>query len=283
MRPAASPDEIWEVVRANQPELVEAFESPVALAEAVIRVVVATMATCVRDLTVRRGRDPKDYALVAYGGAGALHAVEIAQELGIGQVVVPAFPGLLCAYGALVADYALDGVVTARTSLTKFDQGAIEAAIAPEVERLASELRTYEGLEPRTRVLYECQFDRQSHSLHVEAPLGVSADGLRAAFIDEYQRHYGDLLPSSEVMLRSARIETRCARRGADTWTLHDAVSPSELSPPADARYWRPALSEGDIVEGPVTISAVDASIVLPAKSKARVVRAGHIIVEVES
>jgi N-methylhydantoinase A len=283
MRPALSPDEIWDVVRANQPELVEAFGTPRALSDAVIRVIVATMAACVRDLTVRRGRDPKDYALVAYGGAGALHAVEIAQELGVRQVVVPAFPGLLCAYGSLVADYALDGTATIRTSLDQFDADRVAALISPVLARLDGELRGFEGMEPEHRVLYECQFERQSHTVHVEAPLGVSGAGLRQRFLAEYRLRYGDLMPDSPVIVRSARVESRCARRGAGQWTLRDAVAPDGLTPPDDVRYWRPALTEGDTVDGPATISAVDASIVLPPKSQARVAAAGHILVEVSS
>ena len=174
MKPALTPDEIWEVVKEHQPDLVEAFPTPEALSDAVIKVIVATMSACVRDLTVRRGRDPKDYALVAYGGAGALHAAEIAQDLGIGRVVVPAFPGLLCAYGALVADYALDSVVTFRGVLADVDPDVLERTVSKEIESLTGQLRQFEGMEVTTRVFYECQFERQVHSLHVQAPVGVS-------------------------------------------------------------------------------------------------------------
>ena len=212
-----------------------------------------------------------------------MHAAEIAQELGIRRVIVPAFPGLLCAYGALVADYALDSVVTIRTRLTDFDADAVCAQITPEVDRLAAELQSYEGMQAQSRVLYECQFERQSHALHVLAPLGVTADELKARFITEYRMHFGQLLPNSPIVLRSVRIETRCKRRGTDGWTLRDAVAPQDLTPPAEAKYWRPYLVEGDVIDGPATISAVDASIVLPARSQGRVAQAGHIIIEVES
>jgi N-methylhydantoinase A/oxoprolinase/acetone carboxylase beta subunit len=138
-------------------------------------------------------------------------------------------------------------------------------------------------MRAQSRVLYECQFERQSHTLHVLAPLGVTADELKERFITEYRLHFGQLLPTSPIVLRSARIETRCKRRGAESWSLRDAVAPQELTPPAEAKYWRPNLVENDVIDGPATISAVDASIVLPAKSQARVTQAGHIIIEVES
>ena len=283
MRPALTPEQIWETVCASQPELVEAFGTPEALSEAVIRVIVATMAACVRDLTVRRGRDPRDYAIVAYGGAGALHAVEIAQELGAAQVIVPSFPGLLCAYGSLVADYTLDGIVTIRCPLDGLDAAGVQARIGPLVDQLDRELHGFEGMTPTHRVLYECQFERQSHGLHVEAPLGVSAAELRRRFLAEYTLRYGDLLPNSPVIVRSVRVESRCARRGADRWSLRDAAAPAGIVPPAGVKYWRPALAEGDLIDGPATVSAVDASIVLPPKSRARVASAGHIVVEVAS
>ncbi|GGO97188.1 hydantoinase/oxoprolinase family protein [Wenjunlia tyrosinilytica] len=283
MRPALTPDEIWDVVRTHQPGLVAAFPTPDALADAVIRVVVAQMAACVRDLTVRRGRDPKDYALVAYGGAGALHAAEIAQELGIRRVVVPAFPGLLCAYGALVADYALDAIVSVRTSLDGFDADTVAAALTPKAAQLSTELSGFEGMEVELQALYECQFERQTHTLHVQAPIGVTAHDLRTAFLNEYRLHFGGLIPDAPITLRSVRLQARCKRRGAEGWTLRDAAPPTDLRPPPDAKYWRPALAEGDTIVGPASISAVDASITVPSGTRAQVVEAGHIIIEVNS
>ncbi|GAF43688.1 hydantoinase/oxoprolinase family protein [Rhodococcus wratislaviensis] len=283
MRLATTPEEIWEIVSEEQPDLVKAFPTSEELSNAVIQVIVATMSACVRDLTVRRGRDPKDYAIVAYGGAGALHAAEIAKDLGIGRVVVPAFPGLLCAYGALVADYALDSVVTIRGPLATLDMQKTEETVRNEERQLVEKLREFEGMDVETRVFYECQFDHQTHSIYVEAPIGVSTYDLEKAFIQSYLQQFGDLLPSSAIVLRSVRVEARCKRRGAESWSLRDAVSSTELAPPADAAYWRPALREGDVIEGPTTISAVDASVTVPAGCVAHVVAAGHIIIEVNS
>jgi N-methylhydantoinase A len=281
MKPALTRDEIWETVKENQPELVEAFPTPEQLSEAVIKVIVATMSACVRDLTVRRGRDPKDYAIVAYGGAGALHAAEIAQDLGIKRVVVPAFPGLLCAYGALVADYALDSVVTFRGALVDVDAAQLEQAVSKEIEDLTGQLNEFEGMHVTTRVFYECQFERQVHSLHVEAPVGISTEDLTETFLAEYKVHYGGMLPRTRIMVRSVRVEARSKRRGADTWSLRDAVSSTDLVAPADAAHWRPSLNVGDVIEGPSTISAVDASVTVPTGCTATVVDDGHIIIEV--
>ena len=281
MKPPLRREEIWETVKENQPELVEAFPTPGELSDAVIKVIVATMSGCVRDLTVRRGRHPKDYAIVAYGGAGALHVAEIAQDLGIKRVIVPAFPGLLCAYGALVADYVLDSVVTFRGALDEVDPAQLEQSVNKEIEDLTGQLEEFEGMDVTTRVFYECQFERQVHSLHVEAPVGTSTEDLINTFVADYKVQYGDLLPRTRPMVRSVRVEARSKRRGADTWSLRDAVSSSDLVPPADAAYWRPSLKVGDVIDGPNTISAVDASVTVPAGCTATVVDGGHIIIEV--
>jgi N-methylhydantoinase A len=283
MRPALTAGEIWKAVERHRPELVEAFQTPGRLSEAVIQVIVATMSACVRDLTVRRGRDPRDYALVAYGGAGALHAAEIARDLGIRRVVVPAFPGLLCAYGALVADYALDSVITMRGLLTSLDRGSVERLVLAESQALSDRLHEFEEMDVGTRVFYECQFEHQTHSIFVEAPIGIGVGELEEAFVKQYRRLFGELLPSSGVMLRSARVEARCKRRGAESWSLRDAVTPTELVPPSDAAFWRPDLAEGDEVAGPATISAVDASVTVPIDCVATVVDSGHIIIEVNA
>src|SRR6202007_1737421 len=117
LKPPLGAAEIWETVEANQPDLVELYPTAESLSEAVLKVVVALMAACVRDVTISTGRDPRRYALIAYGGAGPLPACEIARALGIERVVIPAFPGLLSAYGCLVAAHALDSVVTVRVPL----------------------------------------------------------------------------------------------------------------------------------------------------------------------
>ena len=82
-------------------------------------------------------------------------------------------------------------------------------------------------------------------------------------------------------MVRSIRVEARCKRRGAETWSLRDAVASTELVAPPDAVHWRPALHAGDVIDGPTTISAVDASVTIPGGCTATVLDAGHIIIEV--
>ena len=117
--------------------------------------------------------------------------------------------------------------------------------------------------------------------LLLSAEHGGGVEDLREAFLADYQVHYGNLLPRTPIMVRSIRVEARCKRRGADTWSLRDAVASTDLAAPPDAAYWRPALDVGDVIEGPNTISAVDASVTVPDGCTATVVHGGHIIFEV--
>ena len=95
-----------------------------ATAQGILSVVTANMAQAIRVITVQRGYDPRDYTLVAFGGAGPLHAARLARELEIRRVLVPRNPGILCAMGLLLTDLRAD---FAATRLTAWAQAALPA------------------------------------------------------------------------------------------------------------------------------------------------------------
>ncbi len=98
-----------------------------AAAEGILAVVTANMARAIRIISVARGHDPRDYTLVAFGGAGPLHAARLAAELAIRRVLVPRHPGILCAMGLLLADVRADFAATRLLALSPAVIGAIEA------------------------------------------------------------------------------------------------------------------------------------------------------------
>jgi N-methylhydantoinase A len=281
LAPSLGADAIWETVVRSQPGLVAAFASRDELSTAVLRVVVATMAACVRDVTVRNGRDPRDYAIISYGGAGPLHACEIARELGVRRVIVPALPGLLSAYGCLVADLAKDAIVTVRGRLAEFDAVVLTRRLRAEADRLTTGLREIEDAPVTVRALYECQFERQTHTMYVDAPLDADGTVVRDRFLERYRQRYGELLPESPIELRSVRLEARAPRGAVGTWSLGD-VAAIDVSRPDDVEHWRPDLAVGTRIDGETTVSAPDATLYLPAGTTAEVVAGGHIIVEVD-
>ena len=152
-------------------------------AAAVLRIANDRMAGALRMVSLSRGHDPRDFALFAFGGAGPLHAAELAHELGIPRVVVPARPGITNALGCMVADLRHDYVRTVNTPLAALDVRTVH-------ETLAEQTRQGREMLARERVQLEAvhvvhgadlQFQGQSHLLSV--PLRTATPG-----IDELQR-----------------------------------------------------------------------------------------------
>jgi N-methylhydantoinase A len=211
-------------IRIDPGRAVEAVERVVArpfgwtvarAAHAILDVANARMAELVRLATVRRGIDPRDYALVAYGGGGPLHAGQVARETGIATVLVPEGPGMLSAAGALRGEIRHD---LARSMLRRMDAlagSAIEAAFA-DVREEAVRLLADAGLDAAgAAVRFERGLDVRFEGQLFELPVPVMAgesDPARfeSRFRKEYRRIYGYALPDVAVELVNVRLTVRC-------------------------------------------------------------------------
>jgi N-methylhydantoinase A len=177
--------------RRHSPLSVEAF------AAGVIRVVNANMEKAVRVVSIERGYDPRDFALVAFGGAGGLHACELAESLSIPQVIVPAYPGALSALGILVSDVVKDysrtvlwrvtGAVPLGKVDAEFKRIAQQAELEFRRERWAGRLRFQRTADLRYR--------GQGYELNVAA-----GPRMLQAFHTEHQRRYGYNTPGREEL-----------------------------------------------------------------------------------
>ena len=167
-------------------ELHEAAESIVAVAN-------ANMANAVRLLSISRGYDPRDFALVAFGGAGALHGAAIAKELSIPTVIIPPNPGVTSALGCLLVDIQHDFSESFMASAAETKPVDIETAFG-RLEAMASERLTYEGVAAKDIVLQrnvEMMYQGQWRSLAVPAPANVSdIDVLIDGFHTEHEREF---------------------------------------------------------------------------------------------
>ena len=175
-----------------------------AAAAAIVRVANDKMAGAVRMVSLARGHDPRDFALFAFGGAGPLHAVALARELGIPTVLIPARPGLTNALGCVVADLRHDFVATVNQPLEALDDtriGAVfQAQIAAGRERIAREQVAVEHIVSVHRA--DMQFQGQSHILPVAvADIGITLKALRAAFEAAYWQRFGVELPEIRPVL----------------------------------------------------------------------------------
>ncbi len=162
-------------------------------ADAIVRVANANMANAVRLISISRGYDPRDFALVAFGGAGALHGAEIARELSIPAVIVPPHPGITSAMGCLLVDVQHDFATSYLKAAGDADPAAMEAAFAA-LERDAAQRLAHEHVAPEDIVLsrsVDMMYQGQWRSLAVPAPAPVTALApLVEAFHRQHERDY---------------------------------------------------------------------------------------------
>lgn len=138
-------------------------------AEGILGIVTANMVRAIRTVSVERGHDPRDFVLMPFGGAGALHAGDVARALDMAEIVVPPAPGILCAQGLVVSDLKEDFVSTARLPLADERRDEIEAAIAPLAEAARDWFRM-ENVEPgrrRLRLAMDLRYIGQNFELLV--------------------------------------------------------------------------------------------------------------------
>ena len=142
------------------------------IAEGVVRLANATMAQAMRLVSIERGHDPRDYAVVAYGGAGPLHAAALAEELGARQVFVPHDPGLLSAFGLILAGTRQDFVQTHFLRLRLADSSTVEGIFAGLRDRARSEFESY-GIR-WDDVILDYTFDMRYQGQAYELAVGVN-------------------------------------------------------------------------------------------------------------
>jgi N-methylhydantoinase A len=188
-------------------------------AEDVLDVAAAVMARAIKVISVERGHDPAAFTLLPFGGAGALHACQVARELDMRRILVPPSPGLLCAYGALAADVRYDFVSTrlrtvgaalepSRPSTSPATQGSLDvAALAGEwlpLTQAAMAALDRDGVPPEARKLERwasLRYRGQSFELMVAA-----RGDLVAAFHAAHRERYGYALPDRDVELVTLRL-----------------------------------------------------------------------------
>jgi len=236
-------------------------------AAGVLAVADAVMARALRKISVERGRDPRDFTLVAFGGAGALHACALADELLIPRVLVPAAPGLLCAYGALAAPVRRDFVRTVLSRGMSPPAAQVEPLFA-EMETEAAAALDGEGIPAAARELVrlaDLRYQGQSHELEV-----AGQGDLAAAFAAAHQARFGFTLPRA-VELVALRVVAR-GRSAPPPLPLE----PEPGDPLVDRRqvwfdgwvdaniFHRPSLEVGAVIEGPAVVEEYSATTLIP-------------------
>ena len=268
-------------------------------ARGIVRVVNANMANAVRVVTVQRGIDPTGLSLVPFGGAGPLHAGELARELAIPTIAVPPGPGLLCALGLLVEDLRADLV---RTHLSLLDAAGLPALAARfgEMEREATVWLDREGVAPARRRLerwLDLRYVGQNFELLVPVPeetwVGGDSTALVRRFLEAHERVYGFAAEDEPVQVVNARLVARgvaepprlspLPRGAADAaaarvGTRQVHVGDAEGVVPCPV-YDRARLVAGHHVEGPAVVEQFDATTLLLPGQTAAVDDVGFLVV----
>jgi N-methylhydantoinase A len=236
-----------------------------AAALAVVKIAVLHMSLAVRQVSVERGYDPRDFAMLAFGGAGPLHAVEVARALHIPTIVVPLFPGQFSAAGMLMADVRHDYVRTYYKALERADFGEL-TAIARELATSAQQrLREERASEARTelRVSLDVRYAGQDGSMPVPAERLLAPDGwvdgaeaVKTAFNAIHQRAFGYHDAEQALEVVSVRLAA-VAVRSSDIFVR-------QRSPEAFARQGSGRTDEAFPRQRTVWFEAEDAPIVCP-------------------
>jgi N-methylhydantoinase A len=235
-----------------------------AAARGVIEVVNANMARAIRLITIERGFDPRDFALLAFGGAGPMHACELARELGIGHIILPRNPGLLCAWGALSAPLGREYSLTVREGQPRYRDLLRRAE--PLRQRALAEMKTEGvGAKPRLALFAEMRYRGQSYEIKV--PL---TPDFRDAFHLAHERTFGyaardAALEVVNLRLNSSALEyeaplrrySRSARRPVPIGTARVLVGRGSRRVPI---YDRESLSAGARLPGPLLIVELSAT-----------------------
>jgi N-methylhydantoinase A len=184
------------------------FDVP-RLADGIIRIMVARTVSSIREITIQRGHDPRDFTLMAFGGAGGMHAIPTAAELGISKVIVPRFPGTFSALGVAASDIKYDSVQTCLALLSEAVLPAIRARVAAMRARAAHQLRD-DGFGPgETRFVasLDLRYLGQAFELNVSYDPDVArvADIVQA-FHDRHLQTYGHMDERSPVELVNLRL-----------------------------------------------------------------------------
>jgi N-methylhydantoinase A len=254
-------------------------------AAGVVRVVNANMEKAIRVVSVERGHDPRQFALVAFGGAGAMHACELAASLRIPTVMVPAYPGALSALGILISDVVKDQSRTVLARSSDLPADRLEKIFAELQKDVTAELNKerWEGTAVYERSV-DVRYRGQGYEINV--PFG---DDMLARFHAEHQRRYGHSSPEHEVEMVTVRLRARVASpEKLETMKIADGNASLQ---PAVASVWfagqrikakvwpRNLLKAGRRYRGPAIITEYSATTVVPPEYGFQVDKAGNMVI----
>ncbi|MCC0013721.1 MAG: hydantoinase/oxoprolinase family protein [Rhodobiaceae bacterium] len=253
-------------------------------AQGIISLATANMAKAIRLISVQRGYDPRDYALMAFGGGGPLHAARLAQELDMSQIIIPTTPGTLCALGLLMTDLAADFAKTLNKPLGEEAIGALEEGFAA-LEEQGGEWFASEHVKPEARRLMrvvDLRYAGQNYELQIDLPSTTKTENivgvLRERFDAAHRQRFGFAVDGEVIEIVTLRVQAIGVVQKAEL-AREDQKATTPPQPTGHRPVWiaeenafvecllfnRADLHYGHVIEGPAIIEQMDTTtFVLP-------------------
>ncbi|RMF38341.1 MAG: hydantoinase/oxoprolinase family protein, partial [Alphaproteobacteria bacterium] len=273
-------------------------ESVEETAEAVLKVAVSGMFLECSKLLSRHAADPRDFTLLAFGGAGPMLACLLMRELGLARVVVPPAPGVLSAYGGLIADIRNDFI---RTVFADLDAAGL-AALVPVAGELEAQalawLREAQGFSGEARLLWSADMRYRGQSYEIETPIARAAldagdvAAIAGAFHAAHHRAYDHSDPQAEAQIVNLRLVVAGSPPKPDLRETPPAPAPAPHRGEAESfldgtshrsrLYLRADLAPGHHLSGPAIVAQDDCTTVIPPGFTARVDGWHNLLIEAE-
>jgi N-methylhydantoinase A len=260
----------------------------------IVEVVNSNMAQALRIVSIERGHDPQEFSLIAFGGAGPVHGVSLAEELQIPEVIVPPAPGAFSALGLVASDLKRDYSRTLYADLGSIDAARVSDVFAG-MEQAGREMLRAARVPLEWQVLLrqaDVRYRRQAYELTVPIAEGeitrVALDELAVAFHARHEQTYGHANRSERVQLVNLRLtafgrlpdlvlaqraDPACARmHSRDVWFAGSGFTPTPV-------HWRDGLTAGMQIVGPAIIEAMDSTTVVPPGWQAQIDELGYIVI----
>jgi N-methylhydantoinase A/oxoprolinase/acetone carboxylase beta subunit len=267
-----------------------------------VEILTHSMVQSIEENSVRKGYDPRDFALVAEGGAGPMFAAQIATEVGTPNVLVPPYPGVTAAMGLLATDMVYEYAATTYQRLSALDAAELEGRFA-ELESEARAQLEHDGVPPDRMVIQrvvDARYAGQGYELRVEVGSAAIDDQwvekLRSDFHDIHEREYSRRFEESDIEVPNVRVrgvglmpplKTTQLDEGSETppdaALRHEGTAwfrvDGELRELPTRYYDRAALKAGNRVEGPAVVHQYDSTTMVPPGLAAVIDRFGNIVI----
>ncbi|MCP3761351.1 hydantoinase/oxoprolinase family protein [Domibacillus sp. A3M-37] len=271
-------------------------------AEGILTIVNNSMANAIREKTIQKGQDPREFSLVAFGGAGPLHAVEVAQILDIPEVIIPPHPGITSATGLLTTDLKYDSIKTEFMLSSDMDVKRLNKDFELLGQQIVNQLSD-DGIQPSQVELQrtaDCRYVGQGYELRVNIPAGEITEESTQLVWDEFhelhKKEYGHLFENSPIEIVNVRmtgkgvmpkiqkpfvettgtVEDALIKKGKTTFRVDGKLQSFETN-----FYQREKLPSNGVIQGPAIIFQKDTTTVMPPNCTATVEENGNILIKI--